>query len=302
MKLSNLRLLTLFITIIILTVISGCGRQSNKPVQNQSGKSSQPLIQIEESINSIIDVLDKEGKFEQAQEAGEDTNAKDVSKTTGSSQSQNSQQQSGQSDQQQGQQQGQQQTQQQGQQQTQAPSPWEQADRTVKSIHKKWNEYQPEAVKVGIQSEIINNFTNDLNILTNDIANKNLMNTLNDANNLYKYIPEFLSHYKEKSIDIKKLRYYTRDVMYKSRFDKWDFADTSIASAKSILPNLRINAKENVKKNYESLEYAVYDMEKVTKDRQKSLIQIKGNVVLDNIKNIEKFIKNESEKEEQNKK
>lgn len=280
-----------------------CSKKSQKPEENQNEKPPEVLSKLEQNIDSIIDALDKEGKIEtpgqgqQTAEKSESSNTQST-KNQGSQEGQgeqSSQEQSGQGQQNQGQSaQGQQ------QQQMQQPNPWEQIDKTIKQMHMQWNQFQPEAVKAGVSPQISDNFSNDLNTVTNDIAVKNLMTTLNDTNNLYKYMPEFLSHYKDKSVDIKRLKYYVRDVMYKSRFDKWDEAMASALSAKNLLPNLRSQSKDETKDKLQSLEYSVYELEKVVKERQKSLTQIKGNVSLNDIKDMEKLSK-ESESQSQSK-
>lgn len=290
---------TLIFTIVamLLFLIVGCNKKSQKPQQSTSDKPPEVLTNVEKNIDSIIDSLDKEGKIEEST-SGQKSQGIRESSNTPSSKSQGSQEgqggqstQSGQSSQggqgqsQQGQ--GQQGTGQQSQQQ----NPWDQADKTIKQIHMQWSQFQPEAVKTGVSSQVMDNFSNDLNTLTNDISVKNLMTTLNDANNLYKYIPEFMSHYKDKTVDLKRLKYYVRDIMYKSRFDKWNLATDSANSAKNLLPNLRSQAKDENKKKYQSLEYSVYELEKVVKEGQKSLTQIKANVILNNIKDIEKSSK-----------
>lgn len=275
--------LILFSILGLIILSSGCSKQNQKPQENKSDKPPEVLTKMEQNIDSIIDALDKEGKIEEGSQAKQGQEKRESSNTQ-SNNSQGSQEQQGQ---------GGQSSQGQGEQnqQPQQPNPWDQTDSTIKQIHMQWSQFQPEAVKTGVSIQVMDKFSNDLNVLTNDIAVKNLMTTLNDANNLYKYIPEFMSHYKDKSVDLKRLKYYVRDIMYKSRFDKWDAANDSASSTKNLLPNLRSQSNDENKTKYQSLEFSVYELEKVVKENQKSLTQIKSNVVLNNIKDIEKSSK-----------
>lgn len=304
LKLSMWKIL-IFILIISLTpFIYGCSKQSQKPGQS-SEQPPKSLTELETNIDLIIDSMDKEWKVKQDQGSGQGASMRESTDVS----SQGGQQSSGQGGQQgspgQGSQQGGQAGSSQGGQQTsqqssgqggqQTQNPWEQADKTVKNIHMQWNEFQPEAVKSGVTQDSITIFSTILNNLTNDITNKNLIDTLNDANGLYKFIPEFLSHYKDKSIDVKRLKYFTRDAMYKVRLEKWDLAEASVNQAKLLLPNIRANAKDENKSKYQSLEYSVYDLEKVVKEKQRNLVQLKGNIILENIKAIEKIIKKDEQ-------
>lgn len=291
------KLLNFCIIITLVLILFGCNQKSQKPSATDE-KPPESLLRVEKSIESIIDSLDKEGKIEEADKPQQGQEAS-ANNQQGNSNQKSNQAEGGGNPNQEGSQQGTQQGSQQGTQQggQQQQNPWEQADKTIKEIHNQWNEFQPQAAKIGISKDLIDSFGSDLNTLTNDIAVKNLMSTLNNANNLYKYIPDFLSHYKDKSADMKRLKYHARDAMYKSRFDKWDLATSATENAKAVLPNIRSQVKDDMKQNNQSMEYAVYDLEKVVKERQKSLAQIKGNIVLNNIKTLDEAIKKESEKE-----
>jgi len=296
----------------ILIIFCSCGQKSSKPQENQE-KPPQSLTQIEQNIDSIIDILDKEGKVQESTETGKqqgqeskNTSSQGSSQSGGSSQDSQQSGGSGQSSSQSGGSSqgstGGESSQSSKQTQPSTPTNWEQVDKIIKDTHKKWNEYQPEAVKIGISSEMTNSFDNTLNTLTNNIDGKSLISTLSNATDLYKYIPEFLSHYKSKFVDIKRVKYFTRDVMYNSRSDKWDLADNSITKMNTLLSNIRSQSSEEIKNNINSLLYGISDLEKVTKERQKNLIQIKGNIILDNIKIIEKYIEKQTQKEEQEQK
>ena len=188
----------------ILIIFCSCGQKSSKPQENQE-KPPQSLTQIEQNIDSIIDILDKEGKVQESK----NTSSQGSSQSGGSSQDSQQSGGSGQSSSQSGGSSqgstGGESSQSSKQTQPSTPTNWEQVDKIIKDTHKKWNEYQPEAVKIGISSEMTNSFDNTLNTLTNNIDGKSLISTLSNATDLYKYIPEFLSHYKSKSVDIKRV-------------------------------------------------------------------------------------------------
>lgn len=287
----NILFIKIFIlAYIIILALSGC---SGKKVDstNQQKNPPQDLIKIEEGIDEIISLLDKEGQIQKTPESSSNQNqspkeSKDSNSDSGSkedSKSGSSKEDSKASS---------------SESNTQAPvekSVWDDVDKTIKEIHKSWNEYHPIAIKDGSKNDIVDGFDTDLNILSNSVANKNLMSTLDNGNNLYKYIPEFFKNYSSDQVNIKRLKYYSRDVMYKSRFDKWDLAFVSIDKCNETFENINTQLKEQFKELVSTLEYSIKDLEKVTTEKQKSLTQIKGNLVLENIKNLDKQIKSEKE-------
>ncbi len=212
-----LRLNVLLITLIFFSILLfGCGQKSNKPTEDKE-KPPESLSQLEKNIDSIIDSLDKEGKIVDISQTN-NTQPSGQSKDSSEGQSGNSSDKSNQQSEEGNKSEGSNQNSQEGgaqeqsknqsqqPQQTEQESVWGSVDKIIKDTHKKWNEYVPSANKVAVTGDMLSSFTADLNTLTNDIAVKNLATTLNDANNLYKYIPEFLSHYSSKSVDIKRLK------------------------------------------------------------------------------------------------
>lgn len=309
--LKNNRILIILIYLTLVTLLFCCCGKKDSTSQD-SKKESPPtsLTQMEQTIDSIIEALDKEAKSDQQQGGQTASSGSKDSQSSGQggqggqgSQGEQQGQQGGQSSQ--GGQQGQQGSQgsQGGQnQQSSQVSQWQQADKLVKELHKKWNEFEPDATKVGTPADTISSFSDTLDILTNDIASVNMMDTLINANGLYKFIPEFLSHYESKSVDIKKLKFLVRDVIYKSKYDKWEMADSSITQAKALSSNIRSQSKEDTKSTYDATLYALTELEKVTAARQKNLIQIKGNLILSGIKKIEQLNEKEAQKEQKEKK
>lgn len=304
----NNRILIILIYLTLVTLLFCCCGKKDSTSQD-SKKESPPtsLTQMEQTIDSIIEALDKEAKSDQQQGGQTASSGSKDSQSSGQggqgSQGEQQGQQGGQSSQ--GGQQGQQGSQgsQGGQnQQSSQVSQWQQADKLVKELHKKWNEFEPDATKVGTPADTISSFSDTLDILTNDIASVNMMDTLINANGLYKFIPEFLSHYESKSVDIKKLKFLVRDVIYKSKYDKWEMADSSITQAKALSSNIRSQSKEDTKSTYDATLYALTELEKVTAARQKNLIQIKGNLILSGIKKIEQLNEKEAQKEQKEKK
>lgn len=183
----------------------------------------------------------------------------------------------------------------QAQQQPQPQDPWMQITPLVNNLHYQWNSYMASALGKGASKATIDNFSTALNSLTNTIITKNKTNTLMAASYLYAYIPEFYSLYKtQTSPEIKRIRYYIRNSMMNSMTANWVQADTDINTLKSSWALYKTVASKDQQENFSKLEFSIYELEKVTKEKNQPLIDIKGRVALSNVEAIEKALQKET--------
>ncbi|HEY9062327.1 MAG TPA: hypothetical protein VIO64_17785 [Pseudobacteroides sp.] len=167
--------------------------------------------------------------------------------------------------------------------------PWAEITPLVNSLHYQWNELRPEATSKGASRELTDNFSNSLNSLTNTIITKNKENTLMESNKLYSYIPDLLYLYKSKaSPELKRVKYYTRNSILNSLAPNWPTAESDITSLKSSWSTYKNTIDKKQHENVSKLDYSINELEKVIKDKNQPLIDIKGRVVLTNINTLEK--------------
>lgn len=167
--------------------------------------------------------------------------------------------------------------------------PWAQITPLVNSLHYQWNELRPEATSKGASRELTDNFSNSLNSLTNTIITKNKEKTLMETNKLYSYIPDLLYLYKSKtSPELKRVKYYTRNSVLNSLAANWPVAESDITSLKSSWSTYKNTIDKKQHENVSKLDYSINELEKVIKDKNQPLIDIKGRVVLTNINSLEK--------------
>lgn len=292
-----------YILLVPMLLISGCSQKEQKPEARQQSmqdagspeESSEQLEEIEESIEKIIMVLDGPSA-----EAGKDR--QDGAKEEKTVQEQQSQQQSGsehggEKNQQEGAQKEQQsQGQQKGQtsQQSQKDDPWSEISLTINKLHYQWNDYMPQAVKLGANQKLVEAFSDALNSLTSTIIGKNKTNTLMAASYLYAYIPDFYSLYKAGvSPEIKRVKYYTRNAMLNALTANWEQADFDMNSLKSSWSMFRNTLANNHKENTEKLDFSIYELEKAIIERNQPLTDIKGRVAMSNIQSLESDLEKE---------
>jgi hypothetical protein len=166
--------------------------------------------------------------------------------------------------------------------------------------HYQWNKLLPPAVKKGSKKDSVDNFSKALNRLTTTAIGKNKTNTLLAANQLYPYIPDLYSLFKGKaSPEIKRIRYYSRNIILNSLTGNWTEADSDIGNLKSIR-SLHKNALSKGQQDMDNkLDFSIFELEKVVKERNQPLTEIKGRVAFSNIETIERTAGGESKKKTQ---
>ena len=159
----------------------------------------------------------------------------------------------------------------------------------VSDLHYKWNSFMPLAVKLGASSKMIDNFSNSLNNLTNIASGKDKTAILTAANNLYAFIPDFYLLYKTKtSPEIKRIRYYLRSAMFNSDSGNWAQADIECIDIKSSWTLYKTTIDKKQQSIADKLDSSLYEFDKVVKEKNEHLIDLKGRVAISNIKEIEK--------------
>lgn len=175
--------------------------------------------------------------------------------------------------------------------------PWTDVLSTAHNLHYQWSEYMPSAVTKGASRPLTDNFSNALNSLTNAIIAKNKASTLMASNALYQYIPDFYQLYKTKtSPEIKRVRYYTRNSVLDSEAANWTQAGTDMENLKASWSMYKNTVAPDQRDNANKLEYSISELEKVIKEKNQPLTEIKGRVVLANIKALEAASEKQEEK------
>jgi hypothetical protein len=174
---------------------------------------------------------------------------------------------------------------------TTTQDPWQQVSPVINKLHYDWSNYTPKAAKLGANGALLDNFGKALNNLTNSAAEKNMQNTLLNANYLYGYLPDFYLLYKSKSSpEIKRVRYYIRNSALNSVSSNWEQCDLNINSLKSSWSLYKNTLETETQEPSSKLEFSIYELEKVVNERNQHLIDIKARVALSNVDALEKAV------------
>lgn len=292
----------LSVVILALIFLPGCGLLNKNPgqqsqQQEQTEKVPKQLEEIEKNIEKIFLALggpaleSKEEEEKEKQDQGQEKQQEDQQQGEQKQEDKKSsegQDQSKSQDQDQGEQK--------NKQETQAPpDPWQQVSQAIKSLHSGWNDYLPEVTKKGGSKELIDQFGTALNDLTKIADTRDKDKTLLAANVPYERIPDLYSLYKTKvSPELKRLIYYARNTVLLAKAGDWAKAGKNMEDLKSLWSLAENTIGKEQQEDAAKLDLSIYELEKVVKEKNGNLVEIKGKIALDNIGALIEAINKES--------
>lgn len=306
-------ILLAFAVLIMPAAMSGCsgGGSQQQDVQLQAAqkkiaeeKESEKLKKLEENIESLFEALggpaikaEAGGGQEKQIEGHEQASGQQEDKQQEEGQKASGQQEEKQHEdgQQEGQKEGGQESSQGGKQQQDKQKDdgkkdsdaWKKVDKTITSLHNQWNDLMPEITKKGADMKLVDAFDNSLNSLTTEAESRNRDKVLSSANRLYSHVPDLFSLYRLKmSPELKRMVYYTRNIILESEKDNWEQAGKDKDSLEKSWSLLRNTLEEEQKKIGDKLDFSIYELKKVVSENNKQLSVIKGRIVLNNIKQL----------------
>lgn len=177
----------------------------------------------------------------------------------------------------------------------QKQDPWPRVSQDIEKLHLTWNEYLPAAATKGADKELLDRFSTALNDFSVEVKTKDRAKVLLAANRLYENIPELFALYKSKSLPgIKHLIYYTREIILNGTALEWEKAESNLEKLKSTWPMVKATLE---KEEQLKLEHSITELEKVTKNKYRELITLKGKIVLQNLAALEKSLQEEDEQQ-----
>lgn len=295
------------ITFTLITFITGaivltsCGQKSQSPdiqqqqyqISQEADKAPDQLKSIENNVEQIIKAFNGPAVLEEKPQSGmgQDSGQSGRSEKESSKKDEKSESDQGSEgkDQATANQEGKKDQEAQESQPPAPQAPWEAAAPMINSLHYQWNAYFPMAIKKGASKQLVDNFSNALNSLTSTILSKNATNTLMAASSLYACIPDFYSLYKtEASPEIKRIRHYIRSSMLNATTGNWAQTETDVNNLKSSWSLYKNTIQKDQQDNATKLDFSIYELEKVIREKNQPLIDIKGRIALSNVQAMDK--------------
>lgn len=162
----------------------------------------------------------------------------------------------------------------------------------VIELHSLWNTAEPKVIASLAPQKSINDFKNALNSFTDTIQIPDEFLNLLAINELYKFLPDFYEMYNAKEPpDLDRLRYGVKKIKLVSEREDYDTAKITL----EYLTNAWNNAKPKLKKDSMSsinkFELGLNDLKKSLENKNKTIIEVKSEVLIKIIDEIGKASK-----------
>jgi len=175
--------------------------------------------------------------------------------------------------------------------------PWQEVSKSIQELHTYWDEYAPKSMRDGASKDMTDGFGNALNELTMISMKKDGITTMIATNQLYGSLTDFYYLYKTQvSPEVKKVKFYARDCIISAMKLNWFQTDADIKNLKSSFNVFKRSLDDKMKDKGTKIENSIYELEKVEKERNKELTDIKGRLVLKGTMNLEKEMDESSKK------
>jgi len=166
---------------------------------------------------------------------------------------------------------------------------WEKTNSSIKDLHTAWNKYRPKAVKDGAKQPAVESFESNINQLAVEGDNKDLESAMEYANNASKYIADFKEAYKSNPPpDIERLKYFAREAAIKAEKQEWPEAKENVQEAKKSWDRAKTKVSKDEMEKMNMLDMSINDYAQVIEKEQKPLIKIKLDIIMNNLKEMEK--------------
>ncbi|SHH21897.1 hypothetical protein [Tepidibacter thalassicus] len=163
---------------------------------------------------------------------------------------------------------------------------WLDIKKDLFNIHREWNNLQAKMNEVPIEKEYIENFENNLNLLTTSISNYDIFNSLIYSNNLTKYISDFKNYFKTlKNNDIDKMKYSIRKAILLANMNNFDESIKTLTNTSEIL-NSKADMYSKDKEKFLKLKFSLQDLKKSIENKDLKLMKIKAPIAIENINQI----------------
>jgi hypothetical protein len=290
-------ILLAFMILVMPSAMSACSGSSNSRQQVEQldaaqkkmkeEKESEKLKKLEENIESLFEAL---GGPSFKTRTGENEDKAHESQDQEDSRQEDKQQGEGQQESKQGNSQ-EEDKQQEGKQEN-SQQVWQKVDKTINSLHYEWNDLMPEITKKGADMKLVDVFDNSLNSLTTEAESRDKAKVMFSANKLYSHISDLFSLYRTKmSPELKRMIYYTRNIILESEKENWEQAGKDKESLERTWSLLRNTLEDEQKKIGDKLDFSIYELKKVVSEKNKQLADIKGRIALNNIKELSESYK-----------
>lgn len=163
---------------------------------------------------------------------------------------------------------------------------WINLDKKIEEIHDKWNLYEIEGVKKGIDIDERERFKGSLNLLTKSIEERNIRNIYNNGSEgMLRLSPMFGMYKDEIKGSINKIKYYTYQSYLKAVEGLNREAQNLLEDLSEDINQIRqkLDKDEEKIKILDKTNLSIGDMQKALKENSIKLYRIKKDIIIKNL-------------------
>ena len=163
---------------------------------------------------------------------------------------------------------------------------WINLDKKIEEIHNKWNIYEVEGVKKGIDVEGREKLKDSLNLLTKSIEERDIINIYDyGSESMLRLAPIFNIYKDEIKGNINKIKYYTYQSYLKVIKGRKTEAQNLLEDLSEDINQIRqkLDKDEEKIKILDKTNLSIGDMQKVLKQNSVKLYRIKRDIIIKNL-------------------
>lgn len=165
---------------------------------------------------------------------------------------------------------------------------WQQANKGLKSIHQSWNKLEPAAIKAGLPVKARDDFEKALEELTVSLGGQKSQESLMAAVSLYKYFSQIIQVFAMATPpDFYQVKYEALSAITEAGKDNWPAARQHLPMIQEHWNNLKIQAPDADPKLLNQTEFSINDLRDAISSEQSDLVAIKGEIAMNNLKQLE---------------
>ena len=168
---------------------------------------------------------------------------------------------------------------------------WKVIDERIEKIHKDWNSYEVESMKKGANIEKGKDLKRNLNSFTTSIENRNILDIMDNGSKTIFSLAPFFDLYKDEiNGDLSRIKYAAYQGYLNGEKKNIEGANKVLESTEEYITRIRQKLDKDKKKIkiLDKLSLAITDMKQSLDDNSVKLLEIKRDIILKNIKSLEK--------------
>ncbi len=166
---------------------------------------------------------------------------------------------------------------------------WNEAQIKLEEIHPHWNSFEAEGQKKGLSRESADGFEVSLNKMTKALENRNIVEIYDFSSQaLLRLKPIYDLYTEDFGGDVAAIKYAAYQAYVRAQMGDIEGASRVLTDRDENVNRIRLKVKEDKKEKVEKVNLSLVDFKQSLVERSRSLFMIKKDIVINNLKELEK--------------